>query len=171
MTRSPSPRPLSIKLIASYLVFHGCFLATLPDLLDPHLRIFKFPLPFIPYEIIGWPAAVLTLSYDVLYVVLGLCLWFLNNAARRLAVLFISYNLLIDAWHYFEYDALQLLQLVSTGHGLGKLASASDNIFVDLMRLALQTLDLLMLPLEILALYFLIQRRSAFVKPANRAQS
>ena len=149
MTKPPSPRPLSIKVIAILYAFS--ILAQLKLLEDPQKFFFFFSY------IHGLPAQLYFLVRIFVFLFLAIGLWRLNNTARLIAI-----------WHC-SYESLNSISsvLIPIGYGIltGKRVDATGwGFFIIPMRVAWAGFYGLILR-------FLITRKSAFVKPTTPTQA
>ena len=145
MTKPPSPRPLSIKVIASIYLLG--VLAGLTSRRKKHL-VFGILVE-------GHDLMIYHLIVSLLLLFLGTGLWQLRERARREAMIFQGLALIDTSLNYFS-NVGRILQWATQ--------NSADPSFA-LVRLSLGGLR--NLALHGLMLWFLMKRKSAFVKPAK----
>lgn len=151
MTEPSSPRPLSIKVIAAWMVVSS---------------LYRFLLQFFgPVSVSEWwflsirglPAFVMSLLWNALAVSLGIGLWRLWNSARKITIGFIVFNLVSATAFRFSQTYQEALM---------KHAGSYNPLLIPA---ALLLAAAIQFPVVGLAVWFLIKRKAAFVKPSLSA--
>ena len=151
MTKPPSPRPLSIKIIAAWLV-----VSSLCRLL---LQLFG-PVSASEWwflSIRGLPAFVMSVFWNALAVSLGIGLWRLWNWARKATIGFIAFNLVTATAFRFSQTYQEALM---------KHAGSNDPWLVPVGMVLAAAIQF---PMVGLVVWFLIKRKAAFVKSSLSA--
>jgi len=151
MTKAPSPRPLSIKIIAAWLV--------VPSLCRSILQFFG---PVSAHEwwflsIRGLPAFAMSLLWNAVAIVLGTGLWHLRDSARKVTIGFIVFNLVSITVFRFS----QTYQEAFMKH-----AGSNDPWLVPVGMVLAAAIQF---PMVGLVVWFLIKRKAAFVKSSLSA--
>jgi len=150
MTKPPSPRPLSIKVIATIHIAYAVF--GIPFLADPytfHNRYFE--------SASGWFSYADTLGWACISAIIAIGLWRLNERARQLAIALSSYCIL-DSLLFLAFPpfrSARLLRLMNNG-------SSESRAW-----LVFTITAIILISVYSITIYFLIKHKSAFVKPAN----
>ena len=146
MEGSSSPRPLSIKLIA---ILH---------LITP-LGFFSRPSEAIIFGIYitGQLAFFYTLLLDVSMFLVGLGLWRLRERARQIAIGLLLWGLLNVVLHFFVPATRTKMEVVAKQQGL-------DPAMVGPLFIGTLVGTAIFISLQ---LWFLMNRKSAFVKPTT----
>ncbi len=154
MTKPPSPRPLSIKIIALIYVFGalGEFGALKSDSI------------LLGFLVSGTIALVWHLVLGVLLVILAIGLWRLLEPVRRAAIGYELYNLLSFAsMGIFNRESTIETQIQELFSQLGATTAGEKT----LVMVAFGIGGTLMFLITVGILWFLVKRKSAFVKPAT----
>jgi hypothetical protein len=161
MTKSPLPRPLSVKVIATTYLFSALGLLIVPLIVE-QLFDMSHDVLVLGFRISGSMATAYSLVIPALYLFLSIGLWCLLKIARRIAIGFELYGLL-NQWMISlspssrSYFMDQLSQQLAPGSSVG-LGALEIPVFL-----------ISNLPSTVLAgiiIWCLIKRKAAFVKPA-----
>ena len=147
MTNHPSPRPLSIKVIAILFVLSSLtFMTGIP----------ATSTLILGFYVSGWIAFVYHLCLIILGLVIGLGVWRLHETARRLAIAdstyFVIQNILTII---IPTTRMMYVYHLMTENGLGALKASLRFGANQLVRCMLYAL----------VIWFLIKRKSSFVNP------
>ena len=154
MTKPPSPRPLSVKVIAILLLASG-----VGGLIAKTVQILAILVQEKPYTeiesvfgilISGWPAAFVSLLVFLVTLVLGIGLWHRKELVRRVAIGWYAYCIFNSFLELFS-PAIRAFYLQNLD-----ISVATFRIVVSLAILTI---------LRLIVIWFLIKRKSAFVKP------
>jgi hypothetical protein len=142
-------RPISITVIACYLIFTSCFL--------PMVFFIHVPAIFIGYVLTGWAATLLAVAYGVLNIVMGVGLLKLKEWSRILAICYFCFAFCNALASFLPTGSRarfgQVMDSMRTSMGLPSGAMASFPIWLGLV---------FSLPVICVVLWFLIKEKKAF---------
>jgi len=149
MTKPPSPRPLSIKVISGYFLLL-CILEIPLDIGDLYTAS---PLVF---DIHGLAALTINAFEVIILLYLGFSIWYLSNAARLIAICYSVY-MALDSLIFFSKTYIRIPFMDPS-------PSSTLAGFVVLLITAFYLI------MSVACIWFLIKRKSAFVKPAPQQE-
>ena len=152
MTKPPSPRPLSIKVIAIF------FLTTIPAGLFP---IWLNEGAFLGFPVHGPLLVLITLSTMGLQLFVGIGVWRLKDIARKVAI-WLQIFIVTNLWLYTFSPSFQEAAQSTADKYAALLGIAAVQVDTSIRVLLTSAIQGSILP--ILILYFLIKRKSAFAK-------
>jgi len=163
MPKPPSPRPLSIKVIAAYFLIGTAFhLYWMNYHLDYFLTMAssgELPfsiLPGLPPVVTGWFAFTALVTVHLIRFYIGAGLWSLSRTAYRIAIPYVFYEIVRNgAW-------LSYMASIYPGQSEQTAWMFWPQLFINEMWRGL-------LPHSV-AIYYLIKRKSAFGKPTTVIQ-
>ena len=152
MTKPPSPRPLSIKVIA---IIYG--LTALFQLSDVGSDV-----AVVGIFLSGGSAVLMNILYSVLQLWLRFGVWKLWDIARRIAIGWQLYGLVFQVW-WLSSEHMQ--KLVADMRDIWRPAGIEPSV-VQAIYTATFSVGIVIV-FGLIVIWFLIKRKSAFVKAAS----